>query len=96
MLQLERIGIKRWRTAAGASMVAAALLLSACGGNDHDNRDMNAPPVATQPPPPTTGVDVFIDYVKSIVAAMSETAEPVSIDNVPVTVPENTEPVPVT
>jgi hypothetical protein len=96
MLQLERMGIKRWRAAAGVSMVAAALLLAACGHNDHDDRDMNAPPVAGTPPPPTVGVDVFIDFVKSIVASVSETAEPVSIDNVPVTVPENTEPVPVT
>lgn len=90
MLHAKKICMPRWRF--GVVAAAAALLLGACGHNDHDDNSM-APGSSQTTPPPVSTVDAFIAYVQSVVASMSDTAEPVAIDAVAVTTPENTEPV---
>jgi hypothetical protein len=93
MLLFERTGMTRRRAGAGVAIVTAALLLAACGSSD-DDKYTSTTPGASQPPP-AAYVDTFIAYVQSLIATTSDTSEPVAIDSVPVTAPENTEPVPV-
>lgn len=94
MLRFQRTGISRWRAGAGMAIVAAALLLAACGGAEHGDQSQVLIG-STESSPTPTSVDAFIAYVESIVDNVCDTAEPVAIDTVPVTVPENTEPSPV-
>jgi hypothetical protein len=76
-----------------AAALPVLLALAACGGHHHD--DPAPAPTPTPTPPPVSMTDAFITYVTQQVAALSETAEPVSTDGVTATAPENSEPVPV-
>jgi hypothetical protein len=83
------------------SVVALAACLSACGGsNDNSSLSGNTPPAPPTPPTPPSGpvvamLDAFGSYVLSLIGTTSETTQPVSIDAVPVTTPDNTQPAPV-
>jgi hypothetical protein len=66
-----------------------AAALGACHHNDHDK----PPPVADTPTP--TATDAFFTYVSQVVAGLSETEEPASVDGVALTSPDGTEPQPV-
>ena len=75
--------------------LAAALLLTACGSDNDDHQPAPGPapaPTPTPTPPPVAAVDAFFAFVSAQVAALLDTAEPVAIDAVAVTTPENTEP----
>lgn len=70
------------------------VLLSACGGHDHD-----APPVQKMPPPTTGGTaapDSFVAQVAALVATRPDDTEAAALDASAPTMPENTEPQPVT
>lgn len=71
-------------------------LVSACGGG----RDDWQPPVAAPAPMPTPGgsaaPDKFAAQVASVVAAQSDDAEAAVLDDSMATMPDDTEPVPVT
>ncbi len=59
-----------------------AILLSACGGNDSNGG-----------PAPAPAADAFVSDMEKQPASTSEETEPISIDTVVATAPENTEPV---
>lgn len=95
--------IKR-RVLGAAVIVGMAVALGACHGHDDDDDNTQAPPVATtpttpttpaNPAPPATVTDAFIAMVLQMVGMQDETSEPVAIDSVTVTTPEDTEPQPV-
>ncbi|WP_156895553.1 hypothetical protein [Massilia putida] len=73
-------------------------LVSACGGG-HDDAQ---PPVAAQAPAPmptpggSAGPDKFAAQVASVVATSSDDAEAALLDDGPPSVPDDTEPGPVT
>lgn len=92
MSHFERRLPARWRSPTAWPLLALALLLAGCGGHHHHDDNSNGPPTQQTPPP---AVDAFIAYVQTIVAAVSETAEPAAVDTVQVTTPETTEPAPV-
>lgn len=69
--------------------LALALLLTACGGSSGSGG--GAPPLVV-PPPPVTMADTFYSAVLALIGASPEDKEPVAIDGVAVTAPENTEP----
>ena len=64
------------------------LLLGACGGSGGGGAP--TPPVVV--PPPVTMADAFYSTVLSLIGASPEDKEPVAIDSVAVTTPENSEP----
>lgn len=71
---------------------ALLLALSACGGGSH--HDATPPVVTPPPPPPVSMVDAFYTAVLALIGDGSETTtEPVAIESVAVTTPEDTEPV---
>jgi hypothetical protein len=75
-------------------LLAAALLLTACGSsNDDDKVTVPPPPVGTTPPPVAT--DTFIQTVMARIASLLDNDEPIVVETIPVTSPEDTEPVPV-
>jgi hypothetical protein len=69
--------------------LAALVALSACGGSDHGGPPATTPPVVT---PPATMVDAFYAAVLALLGDSSDSKEPVAIDPVAVTTPDNTEP----
>lgn len=84
----------RKRPGFATAALAAALLLSACG-SDNDDRHDPAPPPAPAPgptPAPAPAVDAFFAFVLARVSSLLDTDEPVAIDAVTVTTPDNTEP----
>jgi hypothetical protein len=75
-----------------ALIAALALALSACGGSSR----FESPPLQAGPPaPPVSMIDAFFAAVRSLVASSPDDTEPVSIDAVAVTAPEDSEPAPV-
>lgn len=62
--------------------------LTACGGGSGN------PPVATPPAvtPPVTMADTFYAAVMSLIGDSSDTREPVAVDAISLTTPDNTEP----
>ncbi len=85
----------RKRLGFATAALAAALLLTACGSDNDDHEPAPAPPATPAPtpaPPPVSTVDAFFTFVAARVAAMLDTDEPVAIDTVTVTSPDNTEP----
>ena len=75
-----------------ALATALLLALSACGGGSH--HDATPPVVTPPPPPPVSMVDAFYTAVLALIGDGSETTtEPVAIESVAVTTPEDTEPV---
>lgn len=82
------------RLRAAALALACAAALAACGGSHHDRP--NPPPTGgggtTTPPPVAT--DSFFSAVLARVASLLDNDEPVAIDAVTATAPENTEPEP--
>lgn len=82
-------------------LLFATLALAACSGND-DDAPVAATPAATSPPdvtPPSTGsapvADSFTAGIVTTVSASDETSEPVSVDAITASSPEDTEPVPI-
>src|SRR5471032_884165 len=71
--------------------LAVALALSACSGGG-DTKVAAAPP-STPTGPAGPGVDAFVTYVLALIGVSDETSEPIAIDTVVATAPENTEPV---
>ncbi|HEY0489114.1 MAG TPA: hypothetical protein VGD30_06325 [Telluria sp.] len=84
---------RRPRLAFAAAALAASFLLAGCGSDNDDDR--STPPPTAPAPAPTPPMDAFIAFVKAQVASMLDTTEPVSIDSVTATTPDNTEPEPV-
>jgi|GEM_PF-4938889 len=64
------------------------LLLSACGGGGGDGGGMAPPP----PPGPVGSGDAFTDQVAESAAHSSEDGEPIDIDTLALTQPEDAEP----
>lgn len=86
----------RKRLGFATAALAAALLLTACGSDNDDHEPAPGPaPAPTPAPPPVAAVDAFFAFVSAQVASLLDTAEPIAIDTVAVTTPENTEPEPV-
>lgn len=84
--------IHRMRTS--ALLVSLALLLGACSDNDERKHVVAPPPpTGTVPPPPTA--DSFFTLVAARVASLLDNDEPVAVDALTATTPENTEPEPV-
>ncbi|CAN7224722.1 hypothetical protein [Massilia sp. LjRoot122] len=83
--------IRRMRQ--GALLVPLALLLSACGSSSDNDSAQAPPPVATTPPPPVG--DAFFNTISANFFAMTDVEEPVQVDAIATTAPENTEPDPV-
>lgn len=82
-----------------AAALCAALALSACGDAGDRPSSQPQPPAGATPPAPTPPVaqnDSFFAYVAGIVANLFDNTEPVAIDAVTETRPEDTEPQPVT
>jgi len=66
-------------------------VLSACGGSTHYE---DHTPVTPPPSPPVVTLDTFYTAVLAIIGDGSETStEPMAIDSVVATAPEDTEPV---
>ncbi len=65
----------------------ALVALSACGGS-------SSPPATTPPivTPPVTMADAFFSAVSAFLGDSSDSKEPVAVDSVAVTTPDNTEP----
>lgn len=80
------------RLARGAAL-CAVLALGACGGG-LDKPEPDQPPGGGTPPPVAAN-DSFFDYVLARVNSLIDNEEPASIDGVPVTTPEDTEPKPI-
>ena len=77
-----------------ALLLSAALLLAACGGsNDREPVTPPTTPGGTVTPPVST--DSFFQIVLARVSSLLDNDEPVPVENITVTVPENTEPEPV-
>lgn len=76
------------------SVLALSLLVAACGGNDNGNGTPVDLSGANNTGEPVAAQDSFIDAVKVVVAATSETTEPGSIDSIAITTPNNTAPLP--
>lgn len=86
--------LHRMRT--GALLVSLSLMLGACGSSndrDHVAETPMPPPTGTNPPPAAT--DSFFALVAARVASLLDNEEPVAIDAITATTPENTEPEPV-
>lgn len=79
-----------WRKRAGAvaAALATGLLLAAC----HSSHETRSPPPST---PPAPVVDSFFTYVSARVASLLDADEPIAIDAVAATAPDDTEPEPV-
>ena len=79
-----------------AAALCTALALTACGGDAGDKPPVAQPGGNTTPtPPPVAQGDSFLAYVMSMVSSMLETNEPVEIDAIVETKPEDSEPQPV-
>jgi hypothetical protein len=83
-----------------AAMAGIVLVLAACGSHsDNDNNGMTQtpaptpPPVAGTPTPPPAMIDAFIASVMQLVGSQDDTGEPVAIDSVNATMPEDNEPI---
>ena len=72
--------------------LAVAAALGACGGGAGDAQTGMATTDATIPSPPL--LDAFVTAVQALVGDSSDTAEPVAVDSVAVTMPEDGEPRP--
>lgn len=96
----------RYRSATAAALLAMTVGLAACGGSGGPSTvdTTPIPPVVTTPPvvtppvvtPPVSMIDQFFAYVAGRVATLLDMDEPLSTDQVGITLPENTEPEPVT
>ena len=69
--------------------LAVATALGACGGAGDGKTDMTTTD-PTIPSPPL--LDAFVTAVQALVGDSSDSAEPVAVDSVAVTMPENGEP----
>jgi ABC-type glycerol-3-phosphate transport system substrate-binding protein len=77
-------------TPTALAALAAALTLAGCGGSSH----YDAPTTPTTPTtPPISMTDAFFTAVMGIIDDGSETTtEPVAVDSIAATAPEDTEP----
>ena len=83
------------RVPKAALLLSVALFLSACGGsNDRDTPAVTPPPPTGTTPPPVAS-DTFFQTVLARVSSLLDNDEPISIETIPVTSPENSEPEPV-
>jgi len=71
--------------------LSMALMLSACGGGGDTHVAAAPPSTPTGPTGPTA--DAFVTYVLALIGVSDETSEPIAIDTVVATAPEDTEPV---
>ena len=72
-------------------IILAACVLAGCGGgSNHDAGTVEQPPVT----PPVTAADRFFATVQGLFGR-GEEGEPVAVDAVAATTPDNTEPEPV-
>ncbi|QNA90273.1 hypothetical protein G4G28_20410 [Massilia sp. Dwa41.01b] len=76
-----------------AVTIALALSLSGCGGSNHTVTLPVPPPTGTVPPPATGDSFFATVYAKAI--QLLDNDEPVAIDQIAETRPDNTEPEPV-
>lgn len=76
---------------------SVATVLAGCGGSDggvSSATAANAQP-ASNTPQQASGADAFISRVLAIIGNTSDTAEPIGIESITVTTPEDAQPVPV-
>ena len=83
------------RPRAAAVALAAAIALAACGGSNDRVHEPGPGGGGTTPPPPPVAGDSFFAQVLARVASLLDNDEPVAIDAITATTPENTEPEPV-
>lgn len=93
------------RVAAVAFALLGGAILVGCGGGTSDYAvdppifpappsPPPAPPPSPPAPPPAPAIDAFFAMVLALVANSPDDAEPVNIDSIIVTAPEDTEPQP--
>jgi hypothetical protein len=78
--------MKKYLLIAGMSVV-----LAACGGSDGDSASAN--PGGGNSPPMST-VDAFFSRVMALIGSSPDNTEPVAVDSVTPTTPEDSEPSP--
>jgi hypothetical protein len=83
------------------SALCLALLLTACsdGGTGGDAPFVpgpNPPPTSPTPTPPPSAMDAFFTRVLAIIGVATDDADPIAVEDIVLTAPEDTEPVPVT
>ena len=81
------------------SALCLALLLTACGGGDSSRAypgPLPTPTPPTAPSPVPVVLDAFFSRVLALIGITNEEDEPVTLDDVLVTSPDDTEPVPLT
>jgi ABC-type glycerol-3-phosphate transport system substrate-binding protein len=76
------------RTSLAFLAMALAMLLGACGGGSGGGAA--TPPVVT--PPPATMADAFYSAVLALIGSSPEDKEPVAVEGIAPTAPDNTEP----
>jgi ABC-type glycerol-3-phosphate transport system substrate-binding protein len=77
------------RTSLAFLAMALAMLLGACGGGGSGG-GAATPPAVT--PPPATMADAFYSAVLSLVGSSPEDKEPVAVEGIAPTAPDNTGP----
>ncbi|QYF91699.1 hypothetical protein KY495_12885 [Massilia sp. PAMC28688] len=81
------------------SALCLALLLTACGGGGTGGEAPFVPgptPPPTTPTPPPSVMDAFFTRVLAIIGVATDDAEPIAVEDIVLTTPEDTEPEPVT
>ncbi|HEV2610704.1 MAG TPA: hypothetical protein VGU61_10600 [Noviherbaspirillum sp.] len=72
-------------------IIGMSAVLAACGGSGGDGAVAN--PGGSNPPPMST-VDAFFTRVMALIGSSSDNTEPVAVDSVSPTTPEDSEPSP--
>jgi hypothetical protein len=67
-------------------VIAAAALLAACGGGGGGGDDT----------PPAPAADSFVERVVGLTQSLADDSDPIDIDAIVLTLPEDTDPAPVT
>lgn len=82
----------RKRLGFAAAALAAAFMLTACGSDNDDRHEPGPAPAPAPAPVPAPAVDSFFAFVSARVASLLDSDEPVAIDSVTATTPDNAEP----
>ncbi|MEP7098329.1 MAG: hypothetical protein ABI748_11750 [Dokdonella sp.] len=81
--------MKRSTLVLGILGLASAFALAGCGGSNSNSSNTPPPPPPPPPPPATTSLT---DFVHSQLAATSDTTQPVDINGITFTFPDDSNP----